>query len=710
MSNCTSHPESEAAWDCKSCGKNLCPQCAAGGDFAYNRALVRCTSCGGVAEPIMVPRRIRPYWLMLDVFLKALFFPYGFLQVTLVALILLLASMIPMVGWIVAGAIYASYYFLIIRKTAMGHVKLPLPRHFMDLFEDLLFPFLRFCLATALLWLPAFLYIKHYYAEIGFVALLMNPHLIFNDVILLLLFCLSALYFPAAMITAAINERLIDMHNPLIILGIILRIPKQYFLTVTVWLVLTIGDFYLMKWATPFFIFNLGLRFGTITISVISLFIPLLTALILGRMIYQNSVALEFDSAGDLWVPSCPDAVPMAALPAERHLSGKAGQPPLFDGCSTPRLPVKSIPVKLGNSKATSPSGANEAQLFSVVPGAGNVEHPTKEGVESERTVRVMRKKSVSAIPMPGASDGEEKNPQGEPAGISEPDEESGGKGAARRKVIGVPGTIKISQGLDNGFDSHGGKPSPMSPYVRGSQAYEGRRANPVFADQDHDGRPDGASAPIPVTSRYLPGAAGLDSQADNPITLRQPRKRSESRQNRQVAPVGGEAVDKEAGSEEAQPPTVGTAALIEKGSRPPASEMADLETADCDSLTGTAKELRAALLGREEEKAIGFFELLSAKEETPILEANLEMRLASLLDKAGMYQDAAQACLRAAEKDQAEALAPRAIFTAARLMADKVGDRKKGIELYNKLISKYPENALSTMARQLLSNLVTIK
>ena len=126
MNTCSIHQNSRAAWVCSKCGANLCPRCAAE-DSLQRGTVTRCLACGGIAQDLMVRREIKPYWAMFDEFLKAIFFKEGLLLLLAMTVVLYLVALIPMVGWIPYAGIYASYYFLIIRRTAYGDVKLPYP-------------------------------------------------------------------------------------------------------------------------------------------------------------------------------------------------------------------------------------------------------------------------------------------------------------------------------------------------------------------------------------------------------------------------------------------------------------------------------------------------------------------------------------------------------------------------------------------------------
>jgi uncharacterized membrane protein len=231
VTRCTKHYNARAAWRCTKCGADLCPGCAAE-DSIHGSKIVRCATCGGVAEVLMIRKEIVPYWGMFGEFLKAIFTMEGLLQFLGLAVVLYLVSWVPLIGGILYGGVWVSYYFLVIHKASTGTTKLPMPADFTDFVDDMVLPLIRFILASLILVIPTYLYVR---SQVGFLHLFVNPREALADPVLLLIITLSVVYFPAAIITAAIARSTIAMLNPAVILGIILRIPGHYFLTVLVW-------------------------------------------------------------------------------------------------------------------------------------------------------------------------------------------------------------------------------------------------------------------------------------------------------------------------------------------------------------------------------------------------------------------------------------------------------------------------------------------
>ena len=319
------HHNARAAWRCTKCGADLCPGCAAE-DSVHGAKIVRCATCGGVAEVLMVRKEIVPYWGMFGPFLKAIFSMEGLLQFLGLAVILYLVGHIPLIGGILYGGVWVSYYFLVILKASTGVTKLPRPADFTDFIDDMVLPLVRFILASLILVVPTYLYVR---SQIGFLNLMMNPRDALADPVLLLIIGLSVIYFPAAIITAAIARSTVAMLNPAVILGIILRIPGHYFLTVLVWVIMNVADFWLMGLLAPVLARFYVSVLTPVLLTAISLIIPILTAFVLGWLIYQNGEVLGLSRGRDLMVPEVPGATPRGTLPAPQEQQAESRPEPV---------------------------------------------------------------------------------------------------------------------------------------------------------------------------------------------------------------------------------------------------------------------------------------------------------------------------------------------------------------------------------------------
>jgi hypothetical protein len=124
------------------------------------------------------------------------------------------------------------------------------------------------------------------------------------------------------------------------------------------------------------------------------------------------------------------------------------------------------------------------------------------------------------------------------------------------------------------------------------------------------------------------------------------------------------------------------------------------------ESEAAPEKPLEALLKAKDDAGALAVFKKMAASGTTPNLEPEIELRLAHLLERNGESLEAARACRRAAERDLKGPLAPRAIFTGARLLVERVGDKKNGSAMYKYLMDNYPDDPLSARAAELLRRL----
>lgn len=284
-------------------------------------SVVRCLSCGAVAQPLKVRKEIKSFLSMIPDFLLAIFSGRGLLHLVVLGLLLTLSgflAVIPLVGWLAALAayfgMYATYYFLIIREAVAGNPKAPPATHFSDNALDVLLCAVRFLLGAAVVWVPAIAYLW----GPRMAAIAANPMSALSDPVLLIIAGFGLLYFPAAMITAATTESAISMLNPLMILGIILRIPRHYLGAALLWGALFVGRFFLQAklYAALMPAFSVTGMIGKMwLVESVCLILPVLSAFILGWVIYQNGEVLGVLTQSDLWTQAVPNARPAGVLP-----------------------------------------------------------------------------------------------------------------------------------------------------------------------------------------------------------------------------------------------------------------------------------------------------------------------------------------------------------------------------------------------------------
>lgn len=112
---------------------------------------------------------------------------------------------------------------------------------------------------------------------------------------------------------------------------------------------------------------------------------------------------------------------------------------------------------------------------------------------------------------------------------------------------------------------------------------------------------------------------------------------------------------------------------------------------------------LEESLRRGDDRRALEAFREKSAGGAYPLLEPRWELRMATILERAGDAKEAARACERAAKNDLHGPLAPRAIFTAARILVERAGEPVEGVKLYEYLIAHYPNDDFAMRAQDAL-------
>ena len=318
MDYCSQHPSAQAGWKCSSCERLLCPECAAT-DVLHRSNIVRCTQCGNVAREVMVPRDVRPYWVILPELLSGIFRPFSLLMLAGLVLMMGVASFVPIIGGLLRTGIFAGYLFLVIRRASGGVTSLPGGGDFSNVVDDIFLPAVRFILATAIIWIPSIAYITFKLMRGGN----QDPAALFFDPVFLLILAASVAYLPGAIIVAAISESTFAAFNPANVLAIVTRVPSQYSLTAAICAVA-----YLVRWGIMAVVSLMvgGIPFlGWLIVTYVGIFIPMFLALILGRLIFQNSAAFGLTIKGDDVQPAMPDARPRGSVPADRIQAREQG-------------------------------------------------------------------------------------------------------------------------------------------------------------------------------------------------------------------------------------------------------------------------------------------------------------------------------------------------------------------------------------------------
>lgn len=153
---CGRHPRAPVGWECSWCKGQLCADCVARRDSGFSQLDV-CVRCGG---PAQVLRRLRSEIPYIRRIADAWRYPFqggGLWAIAGAAVVLWVLVKLGAGGW--ANAILWAYVFSLIRANANGSSTIEAP-DFSDLTDDLVMPAVRGLVATAVVWLPAVLYVQ----------------------------------------------------------------------------------------------------------------------------------------------------------------------------------------------------------------------------------------------------------------------------------------------------------------------------------------------------------------------------------------------------------------------------------------------------------------------------------------------------------------------------------------------------------------------
>lgn len=215
--NCTSHPDRLATFRCETCEDLLCSDCAAPvelrDDPRARSTVFTCLHCRGYAAPVKVRRSVATPF-------STLAWGAGPWAVQRTALLTALActAVITVASALGAGgivrALVLGYLFEIVRATAAGHDEVPLPTDSGDFLADVLGPALR--LLVSMIWVLGLFALPFYVPALdgwGYA---------------LFAWTAAALYVPSALLVAAAGARILEVANPLVILGCGLRLGADW--------------------------------------------------------------------------------------------------------------------------------------------------------------------------------------------------------------------------------------------------------------------------------------------------------------------------------------------------------------------------------------------------------------------------------------------------------------------------------------------------
>jgi len=342
---CGRHPASPAGWVCSGCQARLCPACAGIRSAGPTSSYTVCTLCGDGATPLKAPRSVlRPFSERL---LAAPGWPLGrSVLLSLVALagfraLLSYRGMAPLhAQLVVAGAslgAFWAYVFYIIRHTATGQPGLGVP-DFRDVKEDLFAPAGKGAAATALIWLPAVLYLLAT-NDWDWSVLLESGK--FHDPVLWLLVLVGIAYCPMALVAAATDIELVGMLNPVQIVRYISRAGRDYLITVAAVALMAIPGALVNGLVAPL-LRALPIPFFCRWLAeAASLYVPFVMARMLGTLLYVHGDALDWGNPSDYEEPVLPDARPRGTAPPPR---ARSSQPVAPLAAAPAEIPMIELP------------------------------------------------------------------------------------------------------------------------------------------------------------------------------------------------------------------------------------------------------------------------------------------------------------------------------------------------------------------------------
>ncbi len=709
FTSCTVHAAQRAGWRCTVCQRTLCPDCTAERRVPNSGTTIPvCVHCGGLATQLTRQRKVKDFLGALPSFVKSFFTMDGLASLVALGLfcylgrgalalvpVTLLNIWMALVVYTVVYGIVIVYVFSVIQSAAQGSERLPDPADFTDPLS-LIAPVFRFVLALSYLWLPTVLYVS-------FVVTWQSvywdgPMQLFRDPVLLALVVGGVVYFPVAVVVAAISDSVLAVLDLRIGLRIIARLPLQYAGAVlTCFVFLVVGWIYGL-WASIAVALIPVPFIPALTAQITSVVFVLIPAWVLGRFIYQNHEHFGLMLAGAGEEPEWPDAVPRGQLATDGSKSHGPVQPAHVPGWS----PEQAGLPRAAETMAQTPYDARQI----------NVPHRSVEPIEvegwSDQEAEILRapparRPLAQDLALPGADLTSSMSDSATSLELEFEDEPTEGAAldgppmldpaaltAAPRNIDAVPSVIQGAAKYDLG---------PSTPPVMGSPVMGSPvMGSPVMGSPLDPAAPPAQGVVVPLAGMapgahaYLrggrpatpapPGAAG-QGPADPTFGLEPPS----------LAPPAA------AGAPSSPAPPAGT------GPYPPASDIAAghgrrTAAAGVEPSADPLRDLEQALINAPGLVALSAFVRCRDGKVPIALAPQLELRLAGVLERAREFESAVAACRRAADQDLTGPCAPRAIFMAAQLYEQRLNDPQRAGALYRYLAETFPSDQLAGRAR----------
>jgi hypothetical protein len=348
---CSHHPRMKAGWSCSACKTDLCPDCVATETLGHRHAPVDvCCRCRRGVVAISTHRaQALPFAQRL---LDAPGFPLG--ATGIISLVVLggiraLTSYVGMSSMLMMGAgvfllrqgLFWAAVFFIIRSSAEGARKMGV-LGLRDIQSDVVTPALKGLLSTALLWLPAAIYVVAV-SDDGVAGILTYEG--YKDPVVWGLGIVGAVYAPMALLAGATDLGFAYVLNPIRIFAFIKRMGRDYLVAVfAVAVVLVFGR--LVDHLLGLVLAHVNVPFVPRWVGAsVSLYAPFVAARVLGILLFVHGEALDWGSSSDYQVPVLPGVRPRGVLPEKAAVrESRRDVPNAMPGREPARNESESVP------------------------------------------------------------------------------------------------------------------------------------------------------------------------------------------------------------------------------------------------------------------------------------------------------------------------------------------------------------------------------
>ena len=345
---CRRHPRAKAGWHCSTCAADLCPDCVATHELGHRQAPMDvCCQCRRGVAPLTIHRSQQiPFWQRLLDAPKYPLCTVGLLSLVGLGLVRALTSSVGFMSMMAMGAavfllrqgLYWAFVFFIIRNSAEGARTMGV-FGLRDIQNDVVTPALKGILSTALLWLPAAIYIM-VVSDAGVWGLLSYEG--GKDPMVWLLGLMGIVYAPMALLAGATDLEYGILLNPVHIASFIRRMGRDYFVAiVAIGVVLLFGR--MLEYLCVLAFSRISIPFLPRWLAeTVSLYPTFIAARALGVLLFTRGEALDWGRAEDYQVPLLPGVRPRGTLKEKPPVRERA----LADA-TAPAAPSKIEPASI---------------------------------------------------------------------------------------------------------------------------------------------------------------------------------------------------------------------------------------------------------------------------------------------------------------------------------------------------------------------------